>query len=110
LASSLGSAYTGYLGVKVSTADGIPIGTFSLADIIASGADVNVPGRLRQVVITQVCWDPTCTSAPPAGAMPNMVSVQVQVSSPNTADVVLNDVTATVRFLSNGRVTFETPE
>lgn len=111
LTSSLGSAYTGYLGLKISDLDGTNVvGPFTLADIIAAGPDVLDPGSIETILVTQVCWDPTCTSAPPAGAIPNMFSLQVKVSSPNTADVNLNFVIGTVRFLSNGRVTFEIPE
>lgn len=112
LSSSLGSSYNGYFAVKVSSLDGAQtFGPLTLSDILADGPDILSPGEMSQIRITQVCWDPTCTSAAPAGAMPNMLSVQLLISSPNTTDINLNDVQLTVRFLTtDGRVNLQTQE
>ncbi len=112
LNSSLGSSYNGYFGVKVSSLDGTQTeGPFTLSDILAEGPDIVSPGEMQQTFITQVCWDPTCTSAAPAGAMPNMFSVQILISTPNTGDINLNDLQLTVRFLTaDGRVNLQTQE
>ena len=111
LTSSLGSSYSGYFGIKISSLDGTQTqGPFTLSDII-SDPDIISPGQMSQTRITQVCWDPTCTSAAPGGAMPNMFSVQFLISTPNTADINLNDLQLTVRFLTaDGRVNLETQE
>src|SRR5208283_3263743 len=58
--SSLGSSYTGYLGIKVGN-PGEPGGMLlTLADVVAGGPNavglVN-PGQLVQFAATQVCWD-----------------------------------------------------
>ncbi len=69
-----------------------------------------LPRQLIQFQITQVCWDPTCTAAAPAGAVPNMFSLQ-HLSSPNTMDINPNDVQLTARFLdANGHVTSQEQE
>lgn len=112
LSSSLGTSYTGYFGVKVRSIDGTVIeGPFTISDILADGPDIVNPGEMNPFVITQVCWDPTCTSAAPAGAVPNMLSAQILISAPNTTDINPNDVQLTVRFLTaDGRVNLETQE
>jgi hypothetical protein len=112
LNSSLGSSYNGYFGIKASSLDGTgTAGPFTLSDIIAFGPDIVSPGETSANLITQVCWDPTCTSAAPAGAMPNMLSAQVLISAPNTTDINTNDLQLTVRFLTaDGRVNLETQE
>jgi len=112
LNSSLGSSYTGYFGVKISSLDGTQTeGPFTISDILAGGPDVLSPGEMQQTFITQVCWDPTCTSPAPAGAIPNMFSIQILISTPNTGDINLNDLQLTVRFLTaDGRVNLETQE
>jgi hypothetical protein len=110
--SSLGSTYTGYFGLKFGSLDGTQnYGPFTLSEIVALGPDIRSPGEINQTLITQVCWDPTCTSAAPAGAMPNMFSLQLLISTPITTDINLNDVQLTVRFLTaDGRVNLETQE
>ena len=88
-----------------------PTGPFTLSEIVALGPDILSPGEINQTLITQVCWDPTCTSAAPAGAMPNMLSLQLLISTPITTDINLNDVQLTVRFLTaDGRVNLQTQE
>jgi hypothetical protein len=108
LSSSLGNSYTGYLGLMVSGI-GQPGGTIlTLSDVAHSIGQVH-PGQLIQFQITQVCWDPTCTQAAPAKAVPIMFGVQFIISSPVSGDL---DITpsprANIQFLSGTRVTFET--
>jgi hypothetical protein len=105
--SSLGSAYTGYFGIVV----GIPgqPGTMLLTLADAKPNVVN-PGQTIQFLITNICFDPTCTAAAPAGAVPNMFSAQVLISSPNSADINLNDVQLTVQFVNGSQVTFQEQE
>lgn len=112
LSSSLGSAYTGYFGIVVK-APNIPGGQVqvTLADILA-GNDIGnlVPGEEKRFSITQVCWDAACAAAPPTGAVPNMFSMQIVLSSPNSADINGNFVQMAVRFLNGSQVTFEEQE
>jgi hypothetical protein len=112
LSSSLGSAYIGYFGIKVPDPQA-PGGQLiiTLADILA-GDDIGdvFPGGAMQFSVTQVCWDPTCTAAAPTGAVPNMFSMQIVLSSPNSADINPNFVQMVVRFLNGSQVTFETQE
>src|SRR6201999_2112523 len=85
----------------------------TLSDIVAGGASSIgqvPPGGGFQSQITQVCWDPTCTSAAPAGAVSNMMSVQLTMSSPNTTDLNAAFIQLTVRFLNGSQVTFEEQE
>lgn len=111
LHSNLGSSYAGYLGLKVRDVDGTDIaGPLTLSEILSFGGDTVSPGEQGQVVITEVCWDPTCTSPEPAGSVPNMFSVQVLISTPNTADINQNEVQLVVRFRPNGPVTWQTQE
>jgi hypothetical protein len=114
LYSNLGSAYTGYLGFKGNGVGESDSGILTLADIVA-GANEAIgtlsPRDIIQFQITQVCWDPTCTAAAPAGAVPNMFSMTLSLSSPNTADLNTNFVQLTARFLdANGHVTSQEQE
>jgi hypothetical protein len=112
LSSSLGTSYTGYLGIMASGV-GQPGGkVVTLSDIVAGGPNSIGPvhpGQLIQFQITQVCWDPTCTQAAPANAVPIMFGLQLAISSPVSGDL---DVTPTpranIQFRSGSRVTFET--
>ena len=64
-----------------------------------------------QFEVRQVCWDPTCTSAAPAGAVPNMFSMQFILSSPNPTDLTLTPTPqVTLQYLNGGQVTFEERE
>jgi hypothetical protein len=114
LSSSLGSAYSGYLGVVINTpgqTGGTPL---TLADVVAGGPDsigTVDPGLQVQFAATQVCWDPTCTATAPAGAVPNMFSMQMKIASPNPADIQMTpNPMLTIRFLSASGVTFEETE
>ena len=110
LSSILGSAYTGYFGLKISDSEGGPF-IVTLADIAEDNIGDVFPGRAEQFSVTQVCWDPTCTAAAPANALlPNMFSMQIVLSSPNPADINPNFVQLLVRFLNGSQVTFETQE
>ena len=86
----------------------------TLSDIVAGAGEAIgtvLPRQLTQFQITQVCWDPTCTAAAPAGAVPNMFSLVLTLSSPNTADINTNIVQLTARFLdANGHVTSQEQE
>jgi len=115
LNSSLGSAYTGYFGFKGNQPGNPGSAILTLADIVAGGPNsigLVDPGQETQFLITQVCWDPTCTSAAPAGAVPNMFSVQFSASSPISSDISLTpNPMLTVQFLNgSGGVTFEETE
>jgi hypothetical protein len=104
LISSLGSAYTGYFGFKGNQPGNPGSAILTLADIVAGGPNsigLVDPGQETQFLITQVCWDPTCTSAAPAGAVPNMFSVQFSASSPISSDISLTpNPMLTVQFLN----------
>lgn len=112
VSSSLGTSYTGYLGLMASGV-GRSVGKIiTLSDVVAGGPNSIGqvgPGQLVQFQITQVCWDPICTQAAPANAVPIMFGMQFVMSSPVSRDL---DVTPTpranIQFLSGGRVTFET--
>lgn len=114
LNSNLGSAYTGYLGIRVKDVGDASGPIVTLADIGPGAPDAIglVPPRtLGQFQITDVCWDPTCTAAAPAGAVPNMFSVVLTLSSPNTGDLNPNEVQLTARFLDgSGHVTSQEQE
>jgi hypothetical protein len=112
LSSSLGTAYTGYFGIKLLDPEA-PGGQqiLTLADILANNIGDVVPGHQMRAQIAQVCWDPTCTAPAPAGAVPNMFSAQILISSPNTNDISPpNEVFLSVRFLNGSQVTFEEQE
>jgi len=103
--SSLGSAYTGYLGIKVG-APGQP-GSTVVTLSNANPTTVN-PGQAVQFLITQVCFDPTCTAVAPAGAVGNMFSAQLVMLSPNSSDLdVTPNPQLTIQFLNGSQVTFE---
>ena len=113
--SSLGNSYSGYLGFIGGNVGQPPITTpDTLADIVAGGNDSIgqvPPGAAFQFYISKVCWDPTCTAAAPAGAVPNMLSLQLSFSSPVTTDINTNGVQLIIQFLdANGQVTFEEQE
>jgi hypothetical protein len=98
LNSSLGSAYAGYLGLLGSTSGQPGTGILTLQN--APPLTVS-PGRGQLLVIQQVCFDPTCTAAPPAGAVPNMFSMQGVMLSPVSADLDVTPVPQiTVQFLN----------
>ena len=103
--SSLGSAYTGFFGIMTS----IP-GQPGTVIVTASNANPTVvnPGQAVQFLITQVCFDPACTAAAPAGAVPNMFSTQLLILSPNPSDLdVTPNPQLTIQFLNGNQVTFE---
>ena len=114
LNSSLGSSYKGYLGFRANVpgeADSIIV---TLQDVVAGGPDsighVN-PGEQELFTVTEVCWDPTCTSPAPPGAVPNMFSAQFLMSSPNPADIMLTpNPRLTLQFLNGNRVNWEGAE
>lgn len=113
LSSSLGSTYTGYLGF-VGSQPGQPGSTqLTLTDLVKGGPNsigfVN-PGQGFQFLITQVCWDLTCTATAPAGAVPNMLSLQFLFSSPNPSDINPSNIQMAVQFLNGSQVTFEEQE
>ena len=104
--SSLGSAYTGYFGLLAGP-PGQP-GLYGVSTLSSAGSSVVNPGQSFQVLITQVCWDPTCTAAAPAGAVGNMFSVQFLILSPNPSDLnVTPNPLLTIQFLNGNQVTFE---
>jgi len=113
LSSSLGNAYTGYLGFLANSVGDNQSQLFTLADIVAGTPEaiglVN-GGQGFQFQITKVCWDPTCTSPAPAGAVPNMLSMQLTMASPTTTDLNTNYIQLTVRFLNGTQVSFEEQE
>lgn len=113
ISSNLGSTYTGYFGFV-----GHPMGQsdplqMTLADVVAGGhysLGLFHPGKLIQFVVTNICWDPSCTGPAPASAVPNMFSMEFLISSPNPNDINTNDIGLTVQFLNGNQVTFETTE
>ena len=107
LNSNLGSTYTGFLGVMVST-PGQPGAYVLTAD--NSVPAILAPGKTVQLIMTQVCWDPPCHAAAPAGAVPNMVSVQEILSSTTPADINLVSVQLTAQFLTGSQVEFQEAE
>jgi hypothetical protein len=113
LTSSLGTAYTGYLGVKINS-PGRPPQIVTLNDIKAGApGDINAipPGQGFQTVVSEVCWDPTCTSAAPNGANPTMFSLQFIVESPNPNDLDRTSAPQmTIQFLNGNHVSFEETE
>jgi hypothetical protein len=109
LNSSLGTTYTGFFGIVTGT-PGQP-GAFGVTTLANIGSVTVAPGQQQQFLITQVCWDPTCTTAAPAGAVPNMFSIQVDMVSPNPGDISLTpNPQLTVQFLKGAQVTFEASE
>lgn len=105
LNSSLGSAYTGYFGFMVDI-PGLGSQIVSFSDINSGGGTLVMPGQEMQFLIRKVCWDPTCTSAAPADAVPNMFSLQFLELSPEPADISLTpSPLLTVHFLNGSQVT-----
>jgi hypothetical protein len=113
ITSSLGTAYTGYLGAKVVNT-GQPPHIVALDDIKAGApGDINAvfPGQGFQTVISEVCWDPTCTSAAPPGAVPTMFSMQFIELTPFSADLARTaPPQMTIQFLNGSQVTREETE
>jgi len=113
LTSSLGSAYTGYFGAKAGP-PGQPQNIFTLADLKAGApGDINAvfPGQGFESVISEVCWDPTCTSAAPPGAVPTMFSMQFIELTPFAADLARTpNPQMTIQFLNGSQVTREETE
>jgi hypothetical protein len=113
LNSNLGSTYTGYFGFMSIRLGQLTSTISTLSDLIAGGPNSIgpvSPGQMIQFHITQVCWDPTCTTPAPLGAVPNMFSLPLTLSSPSTADINSNDVQLVGRFLNGSQVTFEIQE
>ncbi len=111
LTSSLGSSYTGYFGFMFGQPGVSGTVIVTLSDIIA-GAPYAIgpisPGQLTQAELLKVCWDPTCTAAAPAGAVPNMMSLQLVALTPNSSDIAITPNPAIVtQFLNGTQVTFE---
>jgi hypothetical protein len=84
----------------------------TLKDVQAGGpAAIGLiyPGQGGQFEIRQVCWDPSCSAPAPAGAVPNMVSIQFSLSSPNPTDLnITPGPMLTVKFLNaSQQVTWE---
>lgn len=115
LSSSLGSAYTGYFGILLG-APGQPgsVGVLTLADLISATSNNNnqvYPGNSSPALITQVCWDPTCTAPAPAGAAANMFSLQITAQSPVSADIALGpNPLLTIQFVNGSQVTWQETE
>jgi len=104
--SSLGSAYAGYLGL-LSGPPGQP-GAFGVNTISDVTPTTVSPGQAVQFLISQVCWDPTCTAAAPTGAVPNMFSAPLLILSPNPADLnITPNPQLTIQFLNGNQVTVE---
>jgi len=104
--SSLGSAYTGFFGILAGP-PGQP-GKFGVVTLSNAGSQTVAPGQAFQVSFTQVCWDPTCTAAAPAGAVPNMFGVQLLMLSPSVPDLnVTPNPLLTIQFLNGTQVTVE---
>lgn len=114
LSSSLGSSYSGYFGIRAGDTGKNDSGIASLADITTGAPDdigPIAPGTGISITVTEVCWDPTCTSPAPAGAIPNMFSMELLMASPRANDLSPIDVLGTVQFLNgSGQVAFETTE
>ena len=104
--SSLGSAYTGYFGLLAGP-PGQP-GAFGVVTLSNAGDQTVPPGQAFQVSFTQVCWDPTCTTPAPAGAVGNMFSLQLTILSPSVPDLnVTPNPLLTIQFLNGTQVTVE---
>ena len=115
LRPTLGNAYSGYFGIKVGDLGDPDHQIVVTAADVAPGAPASIgavpPGSLQQVAITQVCWDPTCTSPAPTGAVPNAFTVQFSMSSPNPSDISLTpSPRLTIQFLNGTQVTWQENE
>jgi len=105
--SSLGTSYTGYFGVVAS----VDTQTSQLYTAANTTPIVLSPGEGVIIQVTEVCFDPTCTSAAPSGAVANMFSTQIQILAASASDIQkLFTPTLIVRFLSSGIVTQEEQE
>jgi hypothetical protein len=97
--SSLGTSYSGYFGITMSTG-GAPASTYTSGTIPAATLQ---PGATSQTVVSQACFDSTCTAPAPFGAVANMFSVLLTITANTGADL---DVTPlpllTVQFLTTG--------
>jgi hypothetical protein len=107
LYSNLGNSYTGYLGIMTSVPGQAGVNVLTAENSIPT---ILLPGHTFQILATRVCWDPACSAPAPAGAIPNMVSVQELLSSTVPADVNLASVQLTVQFVSGNQVTFQQTE
>ncbi len=112
MSSSLGTAYSGYLGFKGKQPGDPGTVQLTLSDIVAGAAnDIgSLPaGSDLQFIVAQVCWDPTCTASAPGNAVGNMLSFQVVIESPNSNDLnITPNPTSTIQFLNNdGTVNLE---
>lgn len=107
LYSNLGNSYTGFIGMMVNTPGQAGVNVLTAENSVPATL---APGQMFQILVTQVCWDPTCRAVAPAGAVPNMVSVQELLSSTTPADVNLASVQLTVQFVSGNQVTFQQTE
>jgi len=110
LNSSLGSSYTGYFGIF---GGGVGSSKPPSVSTAASAKSFTLsPGGGGILQFTAVCFDPTCTTAAPSGAVANMFSAQFQVLASSASDLeILVPPLLTVRFLnSNGSVSFEEQE
>jgi hypothetical protein len=104
LNSSLGNAYTGYFGFMVDI-PGLGSQVVSFSDISSGDGTLVMPGQAMRFLIRQLCWDPTCAAAAPAGAVPNMFSLQFMALSPNPTDISLTpSPLLTVHFLNGSQV------
>ncbi len=107
LNSSLGAEYGGFFGTFGSFLGGTP----KVQTASNSPALTGAPGNGAILHITNVCFDPTCTAAPPAGAVSDMFSAEFQVLAASGADLdILVPPLLTVRFLTNGVVVDEEQE
>jgi hypothetical protein len=106
LGSSLGSGYMGFFGVMAGEIGKGGVGLLTLPN--PNATQIVNPGQARQILITQVCFDPTCTAAAPAGAVGNMFSLQLTMLSPSVPDLnVTPNPLLTIQFLNGTQVTVE---
>ena len=97
--SSLGTNYSGYFGITMSTA-GAPAATYTSGTVPAVAL---TPGATSQTIVSQTCFNSACTAPAPVGAVANMFSLQLTITANTGADL---DVTPlpllTVQFLTTG--------
>jgi len=104
LNSSLGTSYAGYFGIMVSV-DGATPQVYTLAN---SNPITLSPGQGVILQVTKVCFDPTCTVAPPAGAVSNMFSLQIEILGASATDLAkLYTPLLTVRFLNSSGIVID---
>src|SRR5262249_30013410 len=107
--SILGNSYTGFFGILAGP-PGQP-GAYGVLTLANIGSQTVNPGQEFQVMFTNVCCDPTCTTAAPSNASPpNTFSMEILISSPNSTDIgVTPQPQFTAQFLnSNNQVNTET--